>query len=591
MKSKLFFQIFEFFAGDLLEMESVFPFCREVIPVRNAGIFRKNAEIPTDCRRSAVFRRRCGIFSFRDCLPHGSGYSIRKTKRESFMKKILQYDVARGRIPRPETVFKQLDLLRPYGLDGIQFYLENVVENSVFPSAGAGENPITAEYLAQIRSYTDAHGLEFIPHFEILSHLEHLLALPEMEPYRDTPEGGHCCRIDLPEFREKMKAYLKEVSAYFSSPYVHCGGDEAFNLGLGRSRAYLEKHGFEEAFAEYVNDIAAFLRSIGKTMLFYADEPIVYPKLRQLLSPEIVLVNWAYCGRHEVYEVENYHYSRHAQSVAGHRFWVTGNCMAEYVFTPFERLSENVAIWRELGKGAETFVISDWGSDENTNPYVLTTLGTIYALKAFEDASYSQEDFIRDVESLILSRPDDDFRNAYRILLDASGTKYWSPELIYRGPLLPARLFADPDSRGLCLGAGMTDPVKLDELIRDVRSAVAWFESADPASMAQPELFADLRDLSKRVLATVLRAKLCYLHAHNTGGVWFTQKELEPQILLYEECMDLMRKDLKFMKENWRKESLPTCYDRAEAYYLRALETTKKALHLPETSLRIFPPR
>ena len=506
------------------------------------------------------------------------------------MKKILQYDVARGRIPRPETIFQQLDLLRPFGLDGIQFYLENVVENSVFPSAGAGKNPITPEYLAQIRSYTDAHGLEFIPHFEILSHQEHLLALPEMEPYRDLPEGGHCCRIDLPEFREKMKAYLKEVSGYFSSPYVHCGGDEAFNLGYGRNRAFLEKYGLEEGFADYVNDIAAFLRSIGKTMLFYADEAIVYPKLRHLLSKEIVFVNWAYCGREEVYETENYHYSRHAQTVAGHRFWVTGNCMAEYVFTVFERLAENVAIWRELGKEAEAFVISDWGSDENTNPYVLSTLGTIYALRAFENADYSQDDFLSDVETLLLNRREDGFRNAYRTLLDASGTKYWRKELLYRGPLLPARLLADPDSRGLCLGAGMTDPEKLEQLIRDVRAAAAWFESADPASAVHPELFSDLQALARRVLATVLRAKLCYLHARNTGGVWFTQKELEPQIRLYEECMDLMKKDLNFLRENWQRESLPTCYDRAEALYLRAIETTKKALHLPETSLRLFPP-
>ena len=191
------------------------------------------------------------------------------------MKKILQYDIARGRVPRPETVARHLELLRPYGLDGVQLYLENVVENSVFPAVGAGENPVTPEYLAQIRACTDALGLELIPHFEILSHLENLLALPEMEKYRDIPEGGHCCRIDQPEFREKMKMYLKEVIPYFSSDYVHCGGDEAFDLGLGRSRAYLEKHGLEKTFADYVNDIAAFLRPLGKTMLFYADESIV----------------------------------------------------------------------------------------------------------------------------------------------------------------------------------------------------------------------------------------------------------------------------------------------------------------------------
>ena len=200
-------------------------------------------------------------------------------------------------------------------------------------------------------------------------------------------------------------------------------------------------------------------------------------------------------------------------------------------------------------------------------------------------------DFIADAESLILNRRDDGFRAAFRILLDAGGTRYWRPELLYRGPLLPARLLEDPDSRGLCLGAGMTDPDKLEQLIRDVRSAVAWFDSASSADAAQPELFSDLHALSKRVLATVLRAKLCFLHAHNTGGIWFTQKELEPQIRLYDECMARMKEDLEFLRENWKRENLPACFRRTEAFYLRAMETTRKALHLPKTSLRVFPPQ
>ena len=506
------------------------------------------------------------------------------------MKKILQFDLARGRVPRPETVFRIADLLIPHGLGGILFYLENTVENTVFPSAGAGKNPVTQEYLKQVRSFCESRGIEFIPHFELFSHQENLLALPEMEQYGDT-ENAHCFRLDLPELREKIKARIGEISSCFSSPYIHCGGDEAFTLGLGRSRAFFEKNGFENAFADFVNEVNAYIRSIGKIMLLYADTPIVYPGLAEKLDKEIIMVNWAYCIRNEVYEKENYHYCRHDIGVAGHRFWVTNNCMAEYVFTPFYRLEENTAIWRELGANAEALVISDWGSDQNVNPFVLTLLGALFALHSFENPSYTQDDFLKEAERMILGAENKAFRDAYRILLNASGPEYWSSDILFQGTPLPSFLFEDPDSRTLCVKCGMADSAKLEQLESDVRKAVSLLTSIDSASAKHPDLLNDLKALSKRVLATAIRARMCYRYAHDTGGIWFTQPELEPRIRQYEEYVSLMRDDLAFLISNWHRDSFDTCLDRAVVFYEKAITSTKKTLRLPENTLRVFPPK
>lgn len=505
------------------------------------------------------------------------------------MKKMLQFDLARGRVPRLETVARIMDLLIPSGLSGVVFYLETSVVNAEFPAVGTGKTPVTQEYLKKVCALCEERKLEFLPHFEIFSHQENLLKLPEMKPYAET-EGSSCFRMDLPDLREKIKRMIREVSSCFSSPYVHCGGDEGFLLGLYRSRPYCRQKGFENVFAEYVNDIDDFLRSIGKTMLLYADSPIVYPGLIQKLHSDIVMVNWAYCIRDEVYEVENYHYSRHENGVAGHRFWVTGNCMAEYVFTPFYRLEENVAIWRELGRKAERFVIADWGSHENTNPYTLTVLGALYALKSWENPQYSMTDYIGDVEKMVLKKHSAAFRKAYRILLNASGPKYWPRAVLHRGSPLPMFRFDKPESKGICVSCGMLNPDRLKQLECDVRSAVSLMDQIPDELAKEPEMLQDLKALSRRVLGTVLRAELCFRHAHDTGGIWFTEDELEPRRREYRECTELLKNDVSFVIGSWRRDSLESELDRAVRYCEQTIEDTAPALRLPENTLRVFPP-
>ena len=54
------------------------------------------------------------------------------------MKKVIQYDISRGRIPRPETVFRHVQILKKYGLTGVLLYIECFVDNNRILIYGGG---------------------------------------------------------------------------------------------------------------------------------------------------------------------------------------------------------------------------------------------------------------------------------------------------------------------------------------------------------------------------------------------------------------------------------------------------------------------
>lgn len=501
--------------------------------------------------------------------------------------RIMQIDAARGRLPKQKTVFKIIDELRPHGLDGIIFYMESLAESNIFPVEEIGHYTIPQSYLKELDAFCRSRKIEFIPHFNVPGHQENLLRVPEMRKYAD---GEHCIRLDLPEVREKIKAYITEISSCFSSGYIHCGGDETFRLGMGECRDFYRKNGFEKVFADFVNELNTHVKLLGKKMLFYADVPIVYPGLAGKLDPDIIMNNWAYCIRNECYEAENYHYSRHETGTAGHPLWVTTNCMAEYVFTPFYRLKENVDIWRELGKNAIGLTISDWGSRENSNPYVLSVLGTMYALHRFENAGYADDEFLCDASKLILGRADAKFMEAYRILLNASGPDYWSGRALYFGTPLPSLLFGGPDSPDMVRLACFSDPAKFRRLETDVRRAVKMMDSVDADGSKEPDWLNDLKKLANRVLLAVIRGKLCFRHAFDTGGIWFTDENLQPIVDDYAEYRSMTGPDRAFLIENWRREAYESALSRCIEFYDKASEKTARAVRLPENILRAYPP-
>jgi len=508
--------------------------------------------------------------------------------------RILQYDLSRGRIPRAETILAHADLLRPFGLTGVMLYIECVVENSVFPACGCGATPVTAAWLAAVREGLKRRGLDLYPCIEVLGHQENLLALPAFAVHGETGSGACNFRIDAPETRDAVKRWLGELLAHFETPLVHAACDEAFKLGLGRSAPFIRERGFEAALADYLNDLAAFLRARGRTMMVTADPLIHYPALRGLLAPDVVVCNWGYGTWTEVYERENHNFARHAFVTAGRRNWAWGNCMAEYILTPFDRLEANTGIWLGLcaQSGAEGFIIGDWGSYSNVNPFAATVIGALYVLRRLADPAYTREAWLDDVSRLVLGRRDDGFREALRLMTSVqNNARYFGNRLADWSPVLPALFLGDPDSRPVVRLSALFERGGIDAFIADARLAVARLDAVRAGDAPQPALLDALRHLARRMLLTALRTRICHDHAWATGAIWLAKEDFDEPLRRRDEYRALAAADLGYTMAEWDRDCLESERERCRRALSDACDSAAAAVRITDNSLYRFPPR
>ncbi|MDR0932706.1 MAG: hypothetical protein LBM70_06780 [Victivallales bacterium] len=504
-------------------------------------------------------------------------------------RKILQYDVAHGRLPLIDTIIEQTSLLKRFGLTGVMFYMEAEGAVDSLPIRGR----IGAVYLLELKKKLQELEIEFIPQIQVLGHLSQLLMHQKMAAWRDDPAGGECIRIDLPEVRQGIKSYLREVVGYFDSDYVHCGGDEAFTLGLGRSGSYFKTCGFENAVADYLNDLNDAIQAMGKKMVLYADELIEYPLLQKKLAADIIIANWGYCATDEIFELENRHYAAHDRVTANRENWITGNAMGEYIFLPFHRLKDNMNVLLELGKrsNATTFVISDWGSSENINPILNTTLGSIYLLRRLEDSSYSEEQFSEETASLILNSPTPDFMQAFKIMLQSQSEVYWPKSLCRRGPMFPLLLCGDPDDRVVISYCAVLEQETIVKLEKDLRWVSSVFAAIPDKRLNNAEWFHDLQAIARRLLLTVIRTSLCREHTWYAGAIWLNKATIQPSIERYESYRKLAEEDLTWHRKYWKRDHQKTGLNRSCHYLEQAIKAGGKTLHCPENSLLFFTPQ
>ena len=508
-------------------------------------------------------------------------------------KKIIQYDVSRGRIPKPETIFRNVSFLKGHGLSGVLFYIESVVENSVFPTCGCGETPITTDYLVLVNEYLKKNNLEFIPLLQILGHQHNLMHIDSMAKHREIQNGGSCFRIDSPETTAKVKSWVAEVICNFNSEFVHVGTDEVFTIGLGKSADIINMYGFETAIAKYLNDWCAFLKKLGKKMVMYADFLIQYPAIRDMLSKDIILCNWGYGTYYNAYEKDNHNFSMHEFVTAGRRNWVAGVNGAEFTMIPFRQIEENVRIWIELGRKSDAgaFIIGDWGSWHNANSFSLSVTGSLYILKRLSQNDYSIDDFMDDLSYEILGDSNQEFKSAMKIMLLAqNNVDYFSRRLIEWAPFFPTLLYDDPDSKDLMRVASCLEQYGLISFEKDIRLAVKMIESVSNEKSKQSLLLDDLKHLAKRLLALALRSRLCYEYAWNTGAFWVEEDKLIPNREFLEEYLLLAKADIEWYIKQWDSDNLATCRDKCLKMMTAAMESTKKTLIEPRNCKRLWPP-
>lgn len=231
-------------------------------------------------------------------LASSSAKSMNRTEEKVFRGFMI--DAPRS-VETIEYYFRLIDFCQEKGINSIIFRLTDDQGSAYLftshPELNMCEGAFSAKELKAIVGYAQKHGIEMIPEVESFGHSRYVIQTKRYKFLNDGPAGedfNALCPVNDSTLN-LMKDLYKEVASIFPGRYFHIGCDEV-NWGAGElSKKALETKSKAQIWAEYVNKLNAFLKTIGKKTIIWGDVPL-YKEIEvlDLLHKDIVIMDWNY---------------------------------------------------------------------------------------------------------------------------------------------------------------------------------------------------------------------------------------------------------------------------------------------------------
>lgn len=216
-----------------------------------------------------------------------------------FSRRGVYYDVARGKVPRIETLKALIERLAHWKLNEFQIYIKNTFTWASHPTIGKGFSPYTPADILEIQSHCRLHHINFVPSIATLSHNELTLQLPEYRHLAELPgyngwEGGTMLCPTDPKSLKLTKELHNEFIPLFESTDVNLCCDEPWELGRGRSKRKADRVGRGQVYLDFLLKIHKNCEKLGKRMNIWGDIVLKYPELIKKMPKDVVMLNWDY---------------------------------------------------------------------------------------------------------------------------------------------------------------------------------------------------------------------------------------------------------------------------------------------------------
>ncbi len=198
---------------------------------------------------------------------------------------------------RTDYLPKLLERLAEMGYNAILWELENKVR---FDQLGPAVDPeaMTKQEFRQLLNYARELRLEPIPLLQTIGHGEYVLLHPEFQHLRENPLRHDCYCTTLPAVRLHLKKLIAEYLELFGDlRFFHLGGDEAYEFGTcDACRAYIEQHGRNRLYSDYLSDLSSALHMRGIRPGVWADMVLAHPDEMDSVDRSLILWDWNYWG-------------------------------------------------------------------------------------------------------------------------------------------------------------------------------------------------------------------------------------------------------------------------------------------------------
>lgn len=200
----------------------------------------------------------------------------------AFRHRSFMLDVSRDRVPRLDTILWLMGLLAELRYTQLQLYIEHTYEYRDHEVVWREASPLSAADVATLRRAGRDLGIELVANVNTFGHMERWLRHDRYRQLAECPEGipgplGHL--LGGPTCLEPTAAnagfgvgLAREMVEAVGSRSVMIGGDEPFELGLGRSAERVDRIGRDELYRRHLGRIIEPLVDDGVDVLFWGDQ-------------------------------------------------------------------------------------------------------------------------------------------------------------------------------------------------------------------------------------------------------------------------------------------------------------------------------
>ena len=321
-----------------------------------------------------------------------------------FARRGVMLDISRGRMPKLETLLKLAGRLADFKLNELQLYTEHTFAYSKHKSVWQSWGALTGDEIRQLDARCQQLGIDLVPNQNSFGHLQHFLEQPRLKklaevsrPYADA--GGEFVRRpstlapNHPDTLPFLRGLYDELLPNFSSQFFNVGCDETWDLGRGQSKKLCAAKGQGRVYLDFLRQIHQEVSGRGKTMMFWGDIILKYPKLiKELASfgvppsggsrrkspeppeggtPNLIALNWGYEADHP--------FDREAALFAKSKipFYVCpGTSTWQTLIGRHDNALANLRAAASAGHkhGAMGYLITDWGDGGHPQPLAVSYL-------------------------------------------------------------------------------------------------------------------------------------------------------------------------------------------------------------------------
>jgi hypothetical protein len=343
--------------------------------------------------RAAAATLRQLLRQYGRCLP-----CLRIRDWPDFMRRGVMLDISRGRVPKLETLLDLADHLADFKINELQLYTEHTFAYRDYKSVWQSWGALTGKEIRKLDERCRELGIDLVPNQNSFGHLRYFLEEPRLKklaevskPYEDASDGFVRRPSTLaPNDRGTLPFLRKlydELLLNFSSKFINVGCDETWDLGRGQSKALCELHGKGRVYLDFLKQIHREVSARGKTMMFWGDIILKYPKLISELAafgvppsggswrppkggtPNLIALNWGYEGNHP-FEKEAAQFEK-----AKIPFYVCpGTSTWQTLIGRHDNALANLRAAAKAGKkfGAIGYLITDWGDGGHPQPMAVS---------------------------------------------------------------------------------------------------------------------------------------------------------------------------------------------------------------------------